>query len=128
MTISAIRLGFRTGQAKWKPFDRVMQLGARMSSRQAYAGKGFLAGEAPSSSDPEEIDGRFRILNQPAQGRIHVFERGTTVCIASTVSNPDGTWRIGRLKPGLVLTVVGYEESGQQNAAIQDWVRPAVEE
>lgn len=95
---------------------------------QAYAGKGFLAGQAPASADPDEVDGRFRILNQPAQGRILVFDRGTTNCIASLLSKPDGTWRLDRLDPSLTLTVIGCDDSGQQNAAIQDWVRPAVEE
>jgi len=101
---------------------------ALVSTAQAYAGRGFLAGQAPSGTDPDEVDGRFRILNQPAQGRILVFDRGTTNCIASLLSKADGTWRLNRLDPNVILTVVGYDDSGQQNAAIQDWVRPAVEE
>ncbi|MGH8039173.1 MAG: hypothetical protein ACREPD_15645 [Stenotrophomonas sp.] len=127
MSLVAIRFGFRASPVKWAPLGGGVCYGMRVSSAQAYAGKGFLAGEAPSTSDPDGVDGRFRILNQPAQGRILVFDRGTTNCIASLFSKPDGTWRLDRLHPDLVLTVIGYDDSGKQNAAVQDWVRPAVE-
>lgn len=100
----------------------------QVSSAQAFSGKGFLAGQGPATNDPNETDGRFRILNQPSRGRIHVYDRGTSTCIASLLSNPDGTWRVDRLDPNLFVTVIGYDDSGQQNAAIQDWVRPAVAE
>lgn len=128
MSINGIRFGFRTSPVRWVPLSVGRRFGALVSPRQAYAGKGYLAGEGPASQDPDEVDGRFRILNQPAQGRILVFDRGTTNCIASLLSKPDGTWRLDRLNPDLILTVIGYDDSGQQNAAIQDWVRPAVEE
>ncbi len=128
MSIIGIRFGFRTSPVKWVPSHVGARFGALVSTAQAYAGRGFLAGQAPSGEDQNDVDGRFRILNQPAQGRILVFDRGTTNCIASLLSKPDGTWRLNRLDPNLILTVVGYDDSGQQNAAIQDWVRPAVEE
>lgn len=128
MSLAAIRFGFRASPVKWAPLGTGVCFGALVSSAQAYAGRGFLAGKAPSSSEPGEVDGRFRILNQPAQGRIVVFDRGTTNCIASVFSKPDGTWRVDRLHPDLLLTVIGYDDSGKQNAAVQDWVRPAVEE
>jgi hypothetical protein len=128
MSIVAIQFGFRASPVKWATLGGGACFGALVSTAQAYAGKGFLAGEGPSASEPDAVDGRFRILNQPAQGRILVFDRGTTNCIASVLSKPDGTWRLDRLDPALVLTVVGYDDSGRQNAAVQDWVRPAVEE
>lgn len=128
MSTVGIIFGFRTSAVKWLPSSTGARFGAQVSTAQAYAGRGFLAGQAPSGTDPDEVDGRFRILNQPAQGRILVFDRGTTSCIADVLSKPDGTWRLDRLDPRLILTVVGYDDNGQQNAAIQDWVHPAVEE
>lgn len=128
MPISASRMGFRASLVRLVPATLGARFGMRTSTRQLFAGPGFLAGEGPAGTDPDEIDGRFRILNQPARGRIHVLERSTGICIASTMSNSDGTWRIDRLDPNLPMTVIGYDDTGMQNAAIQDWVLPAVEE
>lgn len=128
MAIAGVLFGFRFSSVQWRASSVAVQFGMRVASAQAYAGPGFLAGQGPSSSDPTEPDGRFRILNQPARGRIQVYDRGTANCIASVLSNPDGTWRVDRLDPNLFVTVIGYDDSGQQNAAIQDWVRPAVAE
>jgi hypothetical protein len=90
-----------------------------------YAGSGFLAGQAPAvPSDPNSPDGRFRILNVPSRGRVCVFERGTINCVASVLSAADGTWRVSYLDTTRPFTVIGYDDIGQQNAAIQDWVYP----
>lgn len=92
---------------------------------RAVSGNGYLAGEAPAApSDPSSPDGRFRILNVPARGRVLVFERGTTVCVASVLTAPDGTWRVPYLDTSMPFTVIGYDDTGAQNAAIQDWVYP----
>ena len=92
---------------------------------RAVSGNGYLAGEAPAApSDPASPDGRFRILNVPSRGRVMVFERGTTVCVASVLTAADGTWRVPNLDTSLPFTVIGYDDSGAQNAAIQDWVYP----
>lgn len=90
-------------------------------------GTGYLAGEAPDPSDPESLDGRFRILNVPARGKVVVFDRLTMQVAAQTYSADDGTWRVERLNPVLVYTVIGFDDNGNVNAAIQDWVRPKVE-
>lgn len=87
-------------------------------------GAGFFAGLAPDPLDPDLIDGRFRILNVPTQGKVVVLERGSLLPVASTLSATDGTWHIGWLDPGRDFIVIGFDESGAQNAAVQDWVRP----
>lgn len=91
-------------------------------------GNGVFAGLAPDPADSESPDGRFRRLNVPGRGRIVVLERGSGRAVGSTVSAPDGTWRIDGLNPELFYAVVGWDDTGQQNAAIQDWVRPATPE
>ena len=101
-------------------------LGLFDATRMAtFRGAGYLAGLAPDSGDPASIDGRFRILNVPARGRIVVFERGSMQPVASTLSAADGTWRIDWLAPAQTFTVIGFDDRGLQNAAVQDWVRPA---
>lgn len=125
MAINAVKFGLQFAVLGWMPSVQAARFGWAPSSAQAYAGAGYLGGEKPSSDDPTELDGRFRILGQPARGRIHVYDRGTSNCVASVHSASDGTWRVDRLSPGLLFTVIGYDDTGAQNAAIQDWVRPA---
>lgn len=87
-------------------------------------GHGFFAGLAPDPLDPDQIDGRFRILNVPARGKVVVFERGSMLPVASTLSAADGTWLIEWLDPLHDFIVMGFDDTGAQNAAVQDWVRP----
>lgn len=47
--------------------------------------------------------------------------------MASVISKLDGTWRVDGLNPALHYVVIGYDDLKQQNAAIQDWIVPAVE-
>ena len=89
-------------------------------------GRGYIAGEAPASGDPDAPDGRFKILNVPSRGRVAVLERGAGRVIAQTLSAPDGTWRIDGLNEEMQFTVMGFDDRGLQNAAIQDWIQPAV--
>ncbi len=56
-----------------------------------------------------------------------VLERGSGVCVASVLSAPDGTWRVDRLSAEYRYTVIGFDDTGAQNAAIQDWISPATE-
>lgn len=127
MTLAAVRLGFDA--AYWSSFPAPtsadMTMGAAPS--RAWAGVGFFAGLAPDPLDPGSPDGRFRILNEPSRGRITVHERGSLVCVAETLSAPDGTWEVRGLNPNFSYVVIGWDETGFQNAAIQDWVKPAVE-
>jgi hypothetical protein len=90
-----------------------------------HRGDGYFAGLAPDPADPDSPDGRFRILNVPARGRITVHERSTMRCIAETLSATDGTWSVLKLSRAYDYTVIGWDDRGTQNAAIQDWVRPA---
>jgi hypothetical protein len=87
-------------------------------------GRGYFAGQAPDPADPDSVDGRFRILNVPSRGNVVVFERGSMFPVASTYSAADGTWRIEWLDPTRDFIVIGFDNTGAQNAAIQDWVRP----
>jgi hypothetical protein len=87
-------------------------------------GAGYFAGEAPDPGDPESPDGRFRKLNVPAVGRVVVFERGSMLPVADTLSALDGTWRIDWLDPARKFVVIGFDGSGAVNAAIQDFVSP----
>lgn len=97
----------------------------RACSQPALRGNGYLAGEPPATSDPDEPDGRFKILNVPSRGRVSVFERHSMSCIASVLSEPDGTWRVGHVDPARHYFVVGFDDRMLQNAAIQDWISPA---
>lgn len=87
-------------------------------------GPGYFAGLAPDPGDPEAVDGRFRILNVPSVGRIVVYERDSMLPVADTLSAADGTWRIDRLNPDLKFVVIGFDDTGAVNAAVQDWVSP----
>ncbi len=49
-------------------------------------------------------------------------------CVGEAISALDGTWRIDGLTPVLDYMVIGRDDTGQQNAAIQDWVKPHVPE
>lgn len=126
--IPSTRYGAKYARVIWNVPRAAVRIGVRSSSGQAWAGLGYLAGEAPKTNDPAEPDGRLRILNQPAQGRIMVFERGSGLCVASTMSRADGTWRVDRLHPAFRFTVIGFDDLGRQNAAIQDWIAPAARE
>lgn len=100
----------------------VMRL--QVASRVGIAAKGYLAGEGPSTEQPD-VDGRFRIMNQPAAGRIMVFDRISMSAVAMTRSKADGTWRVEGLDMSRKFLVIGFDDRGNHNAAIQDWVSPA---
>lgn len=95
-----------------------------VASRAVSSSRGYLAGEAPSIEEPD-IDGRLRIMNQPAVGRILVLDRISMTPVAMTRSLPDGTWRVNGLDLGRKYLVIGLDDRGLQNAAIQDWITPA---
>lgn len=99
----------------------------RVCMAHRWAGKGYLAGNAPVGADPEAPDGRFKILNQPTVGRVMVFDRSSMAVVAMTRSSPAGTWRVRGLDPNVHYTVLGFDDRGLQNAAVQDWVLPALE-
>lgn len=91
-------------------------------------GKGYIAGEPPAGPGEEDPDGRARILNEPSVVRIDVFDRRRMEIVRSTRSAPDGTWRVNGLDPGRSYLVIGYDDRGVVNAAVQDWVQPHVPE
>lgn len=102
--------------------DLIGVLDATRSAR--LRGAGYFAGEAPDPSNPDSVDGRFRILNVPSRGRVVAYERGSMIPAAHALAAADGTWRIDWLDPARDYIVIGYDDTGAQNAAIQDWVRP----
>ncbi len=44
--------------------------------------------------------------------------------VADVRSNPDGSWKVERIAD-VEYIVLGLDEAGRVNGAIQDWVRPA---
>lgn len=50
------------------------------------------------------------------------------ICVGEALSAADGTWSIPLLDPTIDLTVIGFDDRGLVNAAIQDWVRAHVPE
>lgn len=106
--------------------ENAVVLRTRASSSVLFSGKGYLGGDLPTSGDPDAPDGRARIMNVPARVRVVVLERVGFQLVASTISKPDGTWRVPGLSLDYNYLVIGLDERGQQNAAVQDWVRPAV--
>ena len=99
-----------------------MEFGFFRSKRASFRGPGYMAGEAPESGEPDALDGRFKILNVPSRGRVVVMERSTLTVVDATLSKSDGTWRIDGLSTTLAYTVIGFDDRGLQNAAIQDWI------
>ena len=93
-----------------------------------YYGRGYFSGLAPDPTDPDGVDGRFRKLNEPARGRIVLIERSSMRIVATTLSAPDGTWEIGGIAADRYYMVLGFDDTGAQNAAVQDWVKPALPE
>lgn len=89
------------------------------------AGFGYLAGSLPANGDPDSPDGRFRVMNAPARGRVVALERGTLRIAGAAISAADGTWRIEGLPLNVHFLVVGFDDQGNYNAAAQDWVLPA---
>lgn len=87
-------------------------------------GHGYFAGEAPATADPDDPDGRAKITNVPSRVQVRVFERQTMLCLATALSSSSGLWRVDGLSPDLTFTVIGFDNAGTVNAAIQDWVKP----
>lgn len=88
-------------------------------------GNGYLGGELPASADPDEPDGRAKIANVPSRVRIVVVERSTLFPVAAALSAADGSWKVEHLNENVVFTVMGFDDRGLVNGAIQDWVVPA---
>ncbi len=88
-----------------------------------WSGTGILSGELPVGDD----DGRTRKLNVPARVLVRVHERKTMLCVWSGLSAADGTWRADFLSNHYRYVVMGFDDTGVVNAAIQDWITPHVE-
>jgi len=97
------------------------KLGSARST--AFAGTAMVGGLPAVDDGP---DGLLRRMNVPFQGRVFVLERSTMNVVASTLSAPNGQWRIGGLSPAFKYMVIGVDGAGTVNAAIQDWVTPYV--
>lgn len=103
-----------------------IEIGFISAHHYGYGGNGYLAGSAPPDPNPDDLDGRAKVNNVPGRVQICVYDRSTMFCIASTFSADDGTWWIGYLNPNAYYTVIGFDRLGTVNAAIQDWVQPAL--
>ena len=88
-------------------------------------GHGYIGGDPPATPDPDDPDGRYKLLNVPSQGRVDIYERRSRICVASVISESDGTWQVMNLNEALHYFVVGFDDRMLQNAAIQDWIVPA---
>lgn len=105
--------------------DGVM-LGVNTASSTPWSGPGYLAGETPADpDDPDSPDGRTRIDGALASIRVQVQSRIGNVVVAQTRSAADGTWRVDSLNPDMEFVVLGLDDSGTVNAAIQDRIKPA---
>lgn len=102
-----------------------MEIGVAPAMFTTYFGKGLFAGLPPDPGVPDSPDGRFRVANVPSRGKVMVYNRDNMAVVASTLSGEDGTWRIDYLNPALTFVVIGWDDTGVSNAAIQDWVKPA---
>lgn len=88
-----------------------------------WSGAGYFAGE-PAGPLPDDPDGLARKVNVPSRVRVTAFERSTMICVGSTISAADGTWRINGVDPAMPCVVLGHDDFALQNAAVQDWVMP----
>lgn len=100
----------------------------KASPAVAYAGLGYIGGDAPTSNEPDAPDGRAKRLNVPSRVRITVLDRGSLRVVGATISAADGTWRVPYLSLAFTYLVLGQDELGRVNAATQDWVQPALME
>lgn len=101
-------------------------LSFRYAASMQYFGRGELGGRIPVGG--EEPDGRFRRVNVPSIGRVVALERNSGHLVRGVRSSADGSWRIHNLNEDLIYTVLGFDDLGGLNAAIQDWVKPHVPE
>lgn len=99
------------------------RVGLQSTAYLHLRGHGYIAGEAPTGPD-DPNDGRFKRLNVPSRGRITVHDRTSLRIVAATLSETDGTWQVGGLRPGVPFVVIGWDDTGAINAAVQDWVYP----
>lgn len=101
------------------------RIAMRLDAAFDLGGIGYLAGKVPDVADPDAPDGRLRMMNVPSMGRVVALDRSTMRIAGATVSRPDGTWRIDGLSMTRQFLVIGFDEHGRYNAAVQDWVTPA---
>lgn len=99
-----------------------MQFGLRCFPMLPFRGPGYLGGDAPAGGGGDDPDGRAKIVNVPSRVRILAFERSTMLCVGEAISKADGTWVMPLMSSSLVFTVIGFDDRGLVNAAIQDWV------
>lgn len=86
-------------------------------------GGGYLAGEEPPDPNPNDYDGRARVMNSPAVLRIRVADGVTRRPVAQLWSAPDGTWRVDGLRTGHRF-VVEYINDGAYTQLVGGEVLP----
>ena len=62
------------------------------------SGPGYLAGSIPPDPNPDNLDGRTKVLGEIKPLRVTVLDGVTKRAVAQTFSAADGTWRIDGLK------------------------------
>ena len=97
-----------------------------------FGGPGYLAGQAPPTPNPDNLDGRTLVLGQPKPLRVMLLDGRTRRAVAQTFSQADGTWRFDGVAPGHRFAVefindgqFTVEVGGQLlpvNSFVQDWV------
>lgn len=90
-----------------------------------FAGRHYVGGVAPDEGVADAPDGRAKILNVPSRVRIVVMERSSMTVVGATVSKPNGTWSLEFLSVDFDYIVLGLDDRGRVNGAVQDWVKPA---
>lgn len=96
-----------------------------LSHRGAFHGLGYIGGDLPPVPNPDEYDGRAKLMNEPGRVKVVLFNRHDFKPVAGTISSSvTGQWRIERLNPDFAYLVLGLDERGLVNAAVQDWVYP----
>lgn len=66
----------------------------RLTRTHPLGGSGFFAGDPPPDPNPDDYDGRTRVLNVPAPMRVVLLDGASRRPLAQTWSAADGTWRI----------------------------------
>lgn len=94
-------------------------------SHPEHWGDGYLAGSVPPDPNPDELDGRAKILNVPSRVHVAVFDRRTMYCVAIVLSSAAGTWMVPKLNRSRQYLIIGYDGNNAVNAAVQDCVTPA---
>lgn len=88
-------------------------------------GWGYIGGFPPPDPNPDDYDGRVRVLNVPASIRISVHDatQDSAPILRQTYSKADGTWQLHALPTETRLLVIFWND-GEYTELVGGELRP----